>query len=277
MRRFVVVSVVFGAVWSAAPAAQAPSAPATAFDVASVKVNDSGTQSSSSQYGKGLVRITNQTLRLILVNAFGVRPDRIVGGPDWMDSLRFDVVARAPESTPDSQLDPMMRALLAERFKLETRPEIREEPVYGLVLSRDAQRLGPNLRPSAECTKSGGTSGVGVARPAQKPGQPRRCGLWSGSDLRGTVIEGGSVTMASLARALDGLADRPVVDRTGLTGTYDLDLRFARTAVAVTADTDANAPSIFVALPEQLGLKLESQRGPVEFLAVDRVEKPTAD
>ena len=278
MRRVALVTAaIWGTVWSVAPAAQAPVASSPAFEVASVKVNDSGSQNSSGRTVKDAVTIVNQTLRLLLVNAFGVRPNRIVGGPDWIDSLRFDVVARAPENTPANQIQPMMRTLLAERFKLSARPETRDEPVYGLVVAAADGRLGPNLRPSTECISSSGTAGVGMAPPARKPGEPARCGLQSSSDPRGSVIQGGQVTMVSLARALDGLADRPIVDRTGLSGTYDLEVRFARTALGVTPDTDTSLPSIFVALPEQLGLKLDSQRGPVEFLVIDRAERPTPD
>ena len=276
MRRFMFVVLACGAM-SATSSAQAPDKSAPAFEVASVKVNDSGSQNSSGKSGKGVVRIVNQTLRLLLVNAFGVRPNRIVGGPDWIDSLRFDVLARAPENVPDTQLSAMMRTLLAERFKLSARPEMRDEPVYGLVVAREDRQLGPKLRPAGECTKVSGSSSAGLATPVLKPGEPYPCGLRSSSDLRGSVIQGGNVTMASLARALDGLADRPIVERTGLTGSYDVDVRFARSTLGVTADTDTNFPSIFVALPEQLGLKLESQRGPVEFLVIDRVERPSPD
>lgn len=181
----------------------------------------------------------------------------------------------------------MLRTLLAERFKLVARTEMREQPVYALVLARADGRLGPNLRASRECLKGGtasgprgfgqGADGRGAGVPPLQPGQQMGCGMRSMSDGRGSVIQGGARTIAEIARSLDGRAGRTVIDRTGLTGAYDVDLRFAPSNVQTAPGADSELPTLFTALQEQLGLKLESATGPVEYLVVDRIERPTPD
>jgi uncharacterized protein (TIGR03435 family) len=261
---------------SPAPAVSSPS-----FDVASVKPNDSGSGGSSGRTGRGSVTFVNQSARMLIVNAYGLRPNRVIGGPSWLDSERFDVNARAPENTPDNQLALMLRTLLAERFKLAVKNETREEPVYALVTARGDKAFGPNIRPATDCVKGGpvaGRAGGSLAAPLLQAGPQAPCGMRSASDNRGTVIQAGARTMADLAGTLRGVGDREVVDRTGLTGTFDFELRYAPDAVRATAADPTQAlPDVFTALQEQLGLKLESQRGPVEYLVIDRVERPTPD
>ena len=264
--------------------AQTPAAPNPSFEVASVKPNTSNSGSSSARSVKGSFTILNQSARMVIVNAYDVLPERVVGGPSWIDNTRFDVNARAPEGTPDSQLPLMMRTLLAERFKLVARTEMREQPVYALILATPGQ-LGPNLKPSADCNKAAQSSfgprgfgpgaSPGLAPPPQ--GQLPACGVRSSSDGRGTTIFGGARTMADLARTLDGTGGRVVVDRTGLTGTFNFELRYARDNLQSPPGNDSDLPTVFTALQEQLGLKLESERGPVEFLVIDSVEPPTPD
>ena len=280
----VMVALLGGTVVRTPALAQETNTPASApaFEVASVKPNTSGSGSSSARSGKGSFTIVNQPLRMLIVNAYGVRPDRVVGGPGWIDDMRYDVTARAPENTPDNQLSLMMRTLLAERFKLVARTEVRDQPVYALVLARPDGRLGPDLKPSTECSKAPQSSGpraFGLGAPSTPPvpGQLPGCGMRSFSDGRGSMMEAGARSLADLARALDGTGGRVVVDRTGLTGTYDFQLRFARENLQSPATADSDFPTVFTALQEQLGLKLESQRGPVEFLVIDSVERPTPD
>src|SRR3954447_3051673 len=132
-----------------------------AFDAASVKPNTSGAPGSSGRTGRGSVTFTNFTLRSLISNAFDTRNNRIVNGPPWIDTERFDVTAKAADGTDDKELMPMLRTLLADRFKLVVRHEAREEPIYALVTAREDKRLGPNLRPSTSCAKAaapGGTS-----------------------------------------------------------------------------------------------------------------------
>jgi uncharacterized protein (TIGR03435 family) len=258
------------------PAGSSPS-----FDVASVKPNDSGSGASSGRTGRGSVTFVNQSGRMLIVNAYGLRPNRVIGGPSWLDSERFDVNARAPENTPDNQLALMLRTLLAERFKLAVKNETRDEPIYALVAARADKALGPNIRPATDCLKGGvlaGRAGGSLAAPLLQVGAQAPCGTRSASDSRGTVIQAGARTMADLANTLRGVGGREVVDRTGLTGTFDFELRYAPDSVRATADDPTQTlPDVFTALQEQLGLRLESQRGPVEYLVVDRVERPTPD
>ena len=258
--------------------AQVPEPSAAAFEVASVKPNTSGAIPQSSRIGKGSVTATNMRLRALIVAAYGIDPDRIVGLPTWTDQQRFDITARAPAGTADSQLRFMLRTLLAERFRLVVRTEMREQSVYALVVARPERGLGPNLRPSTECDAdwlSPRAAGISAGK--------RPCTVVFGADGRGSAyLTGGARSIDALVQELQrlrvqGLLDRPVIDRTGIGGTYDFDLRFAASALA-TAPTDVLAlPSIFTALQEQLGLKLEPTRGPVEVLVIDSVERPTPD
>jgi uncharacterized protein (TIGR03435 family) len=225
--------------------------------------------------------------------------DEIVGGPPWMDTYGFDVDARPAKEATLAESAYMTRTLLAERFKLVARKETREAPVYALVLARRDKALGPQIkRPAGECVMTipgfarstgadskAGDSAKSGAWPA--PGSPgRRCGV--GPD--GGTLKAGSVTMATLVTVLTPLLDRPVLDRTGLAGMFDFDLRFdgavtmplpgrgRGTAVSPDSPSDpAKGPSIFTALQEQLGLRLESQRAGVPVLAVIAAELPTAN
>ncbi len=255
-----------------------PAGPAPAFEVASVKPNTSGAIAQSSQIGKGSVTATNMRLRALIVAAYGVNPDRIAGLPSWTDQERFDIAARAPAGTPDGQLRLMLRTLLAERFRLVARTEMREQAVYALVVARPERGLGPNLRPSTECDAAWlSNRGSGTATGA------RPCTVVSGADGKGAAyITAGARPIEVLVQELQrlgmqGVIDRPVIDRTGLGGTYDVDLRFAASSLGAAAADAPALPSIFTALQEQLGLKLEPARGPVEVLVIDSVQRPTPD
>ena len=278
MRRSVVVAIA-AVTFTLSAGAPAPGTPA--FEVASVKANTSGVPGSSGHTGDGSVTFRNQTVRSLISNAYDMRGNRIVGGPSWIDVERFDVNARAPEKTPDSGLAPMMRRLLAERFNLVAKREVRDEPVYALVLARADRRRGPSLHPSTDCVNAAAAAGRAGGRPDASPpafGAVAACGSRMLSDSRGTTIQSGMRTMADLAGMLRGVGDREVVDRTGLSGTFDFELRYAPDSVRATAaDPTQLLPDVFTALQEQLGLKLEPQRGPVEYLVIERIERPTPD
>ncbi len=197
----------------------------------------------------------------------------------------------------------MLRALLADRFRLTTHKETRELPIFALTFARNDRTLGPQLRRSAtDCAAlaaargrrgsggqgaAGGPDGRGVAPAVPMPlapGERPSCGMRIGP---GTIVAGGN-QLSQFASVLSTWVNRIVVDRTGLTGGYDIDLQWTpdqmpfgfggdRPAGAVPAPSDPNRPSIFTALQEQLGLKLDSQKGPVEVLVIDHVEPPTED
>src|SRR5688572_23886433 len=263
-------------VCSVIASAQSPASSDVAFEVASVKPNKSGSGSSSSGTRPGGAFVaTNITPKLLILSAYRLRPFQVTGGPGWIDSDRFDLVARPPENAPANQAMPMLRTLLADRFKLITHTETKEQPIYALVPARADGRLGAQLKRSTlDCTALR-TPAAGTAGGAAAPRNP--CGInTSVNDRLGTMVGGGRL-MAELATALGSFAaNQMVLDRTGLTGTFDFELRWTPDATRANAP-ESDAPSIFTAIQEQLGLKLESQRGPVEFLVIDRIEQPTPD
>ena len=262
----------------------AGSAALPSFEVASVKPNRSGERAQSSRIGKGSLTLTNMRLRAMIVTAYGIRPDRIVGAPSWMEDERFDVAARASSDTSDNDLRLMLRALLAERFRLVLRTEMREQPVYALVVARANGTLGPGLEPSTECDADWLSSRAGAAALAASVGAAasgkRPCSVVNGSDGSAAYIIGGARPIEALVGALQGVTDRPVVDRTGLAGTYDFRLRFSAASTGPLATQATDLPelsSVFSAVQEQLGLRLQPARAPVEFLVVERIERPTPD
>ena len=160
--------------------------------------------------------------------------------------------------------------------------ETREDLVYALVRTRSDGPLGPQLTSSAlDCSKPGtfrsGSAAAGVPEAATAKPQ---CGLVTNVDANGSVMQGGGRSISDLARNLIGRVNREVVDRTGLSGTYDFTLRWTPENFQNPADNagpSRDGTTIFTALQEQLGLKLEAQRGPVEFLVIDKVERPSPD
>src|SRR5688572_7320751 len=141
-------------VCSVIASAQSPASSDVAFEVASVKPNKSGSGSSSSGTRPGGAFVaTNITPKLLILSAYRLRPFQVAGGPGWIDSDRFDIVARPPENAPANQAMPMLRSLLADRFKLVTHTETKEQPIYALVPARADGRLGAQLKRSTlDCT-----------------------------------------------------------------------------------------------------------------------------
>lgn len=282
MFRIGIIAVLTGTVLCA----QAP-APST-FEVASIKPNTSGSGNSrSSTRPDGSYVATNVSARMIILTAYRLRPFELIGGPSWLDGDRFDVNAKPPQGTPEAQLPVLLQALLAERFKLATHRETREQPIYTLILARTDGRLGPRLTPStADCSPAARAvraSGTGAATAPPQPGSRPVCGMNTSVNNSSGIIRAGGRTIAELLPSLGSLTDRTVVDRTGLSGSFDVELDWnAAPLRSNTPDTAAGAaaadgPSFFTALQEQLGLKLEGARGPVDVVVIDRVEPPTPD
>jgi uncharacterized protein (TIGR03435 family) len=255
--------------------AQAPQPNAPTFEAASVKRNDSGTGSSERNVGAGgRMVFVNFSVRQLIVAAYDIQAFQLIEGPSWAGTDRFDVTAKAETNAPLAELNLMLRSLLAERFKLVVRLEKRELPRYTLMKAREDGRLGPALKPAAvDCGPTG--RGRGIPAPGAAPGPPKGCRAW----ISPTGIDFAGQTMGELARVLGMAVRRPVTDKTGLTGGYDLQLSFAPEAPAGAggdaAPIDPNAPSLFTALQEQLGLKLESERGQVDVVVIENVEQPT--
>ena len=280
--------ITFGALVLGVGTFSAQSPAAAKFEVASVKPNVSSSTSSFSDDPPGGYIATNIPLRRLIAIAYGRSlgndRDRIIG-PSWINDTRFDINARTPAGSRRDEVPGMLRALLAERFNLTAHTETREESVYALVRSRTDGSLGPQIAASSlDCSKPGAFSsggGAGAGGTATTPvSEKTQCGNVSTVDANGGVLRSGGRTMADLARTLTGRVNRNVIDRTGLSGSYDFVLRWTPENfqnAAADAGPSRDGTSIFTALQEQLGLKLESQRGPVEFLIIDRVERPTPD
>lgn len=285
---------------AAVPVAAAQDAPAPtspAFEVASVKQNKSGDQRMFFQNQPGgRFNVSNVPLKEIIRVAFGIQPFQVVGGPDWIGSDRFDIVAKAegdltPLGPPGSGPSPvalMLQSLLADRFKLKTHMETREMPVYALVLARSDGKLGPRIeRSTQECGPRGrraggpgGSAGPPPGPPAPpKPGDRPPCGMF----MTFGAVGAGSTTMKQLASMLSQQVGRTVVDKTGLEGNWSFDFTFSQELRGPLPPgvqlppLDPNAPDLYTALQEQLGLKLESQKAPVDVTVIDSVEHPTED
>lgn len=255
------------------------------FEVASVKANKSG-DGNGNMRGVGSDRVvaTNMPLRPMITFAYQVAGYQLIGGPGWLTTERYDINAKMeappasvipfiPGSTTPNPMQLALRHLLEDRFKLRTHRETREMDIYALVMARPGGGPGPGLKPTTQdCSKAVEAQRPG-APPPGAPGQPF-CGI-SGSPGR---VKFGGLPASSFATALAGPAGRMVVDRTGMTGSWDFELTFAPENRGPDAPpADPNAPSFFTAIQEQLGLRLESTKGPVDVLVIDSVEKPTED
>ena len=255
--------------------AQEPPAFAVASIRRNVTFNQQGTGLAAPQPGGRFVAI-GATLRRLVADAYdGVQ---VLGGPDWMDTDRFDVNARADGDRPVADIVRMLRSLLAERFKLVAHTETREVPVYSLSLARADRRLGPKLRETdAKCAQESRNY-----FPTAAPGFPPPCGDFR---LGARTLTARGMTMTALAKLLRDRVGRPVLDRTGLTSSYDLEIDWSSDLGLKQAPRDASGASeltsdglsLFTAMQEQLGLRLEATRGPVDVLVIDRVDPPTSD
>jgi uncharacterized protein (TIGR03435 family) len=201
----------------------------------------------------------------------------IEGGPAWINSDRYSIDAKAEGSaTQETMRGPMLRALLEDRFKLKIRRETREVPVYALTVAKNGAKLHP--------AEEGSCTPFDLTRPAPAPGGKPWC-KFSGGARKGpnVTLETRGLSLDEFAKALimGNSLDRPVINRTGITGTFDFHLEYAldETSPRFRPDSgdagDPPGPSIFTALQQQLGLKLDPAKGPGEFLVVDRVEKPS--
>jgi uncharacterized protein (TIGR03435 family) len=265
------------------------------FEVASVRenTNDDGKIAVGIQPG-GRFSAHNVPLWDLIRQAYAVQRTQIVGAPDWAETARFDIVAKAegeiprtPPGSPPGPLNLMLQDLLEDRFELRAHRETREMPVYALIVARADRQLGAGFRPSRiDCAAMRGRGGRGTspgAPPAGPPASSERpsCGMRMAPHQ---VIAGGA-SLTQLTQVLSQFTQRIVIDRTGLEGTFDIDLTFTPDRLppgppppgVPIPSIDPNGPSLFTALQEQLGLKLESERAPVEVLVIDHVERPTPD
>jgi uncharacterized protein (TIGR03435 family) len=251
--------------------------PRADFEVASVKPNTSTVPMVRIFAVPGNPRFaaTNITLRMLMTFAYNVKNFQISGGNGVIDTGRYDIEAKAADPKPTlEQIRSMLQALLADRFKLAVHRETKEVPIYALVAAKGGTKL-------AEPKEGGCVEFDPASLPA--PGQPQRmfCGLMIGPN----TAKGGKIAMTEFTDGLSNILGRPVVDKTGYTGKFDVALEFSQEGIDAEGmfrgapfivgkpPDDDSRPSLFTVLQDQLGLKLESQKGPAELLIIDHAEK----
>ena len=257
--------------------AQAPQV-TLAFEVASVKASAPNAQGQQMRREPGgRVSISNVPLRELIKFVYQIQDYQLDGVPAWAGSESFDIVAKAsadvPPVLPGTGVDPlilMLRTLLGDRFRLQVHQESRDMPAYALVALRPGV-LGAGLKRST--TDCQAVAREQAAKAAQSSPGSSQCGFRAAVG----VITSAGFPLSQLLNPLSQLVQRPLVDRTGLQGGFDYELTFEHLPGGATPSADANQASIFTALQEQLGLKLEPVRAPVQVLVVDHVQRPTSD
>ena len=249
-------------------AAAAPAAPHLAYDVATIRASKPGNNGMSIGGDKNFFVAENVSFMTLLANAFSIRTDLISGEPGWARDAHYDIHAKILDADPEAlkkltgdDRDRMLQALLVQRFHLKTHTEVKTLPIYDLVLAKGGSKLpesAPPPKTGAPDTFQGMTRG-GMST------------SWSKQSMK---VLAHAMPIEQLAQVLAYQVKRTVVDKTGLSGQYDVALTFALDN-GVGPAADSTAPPIFTALQEQLGLKLEAAKGPVTTLIVDHVDPPT--
>jgi uncharacterized protein (TIGR03435 family) len=257
--------------WS--PFVQAQSGAVRVFEVATIKLSarDAGVTSSIMPPG-GRLEIVNMTLKDMIAKAYSVQPFQVSGGPGWLDSVHYDISAKAGAQQTREDVLLMLQALLVDRFQLAFQREIRQLPVLALVLAREDGKLGPRLTPSKEgaCTPFDPANPFAVDK-------MHLCGAFElGSDGLTAV----SAPIGSLTPRLSRLLGRTVIDKTGLTRNFDISIEWSSGEMlamqpANRGPVDNIGPSIFAVFHQDLGLDFKAERGPVEILVIQRAEQPS--
>jgi uncharacterized protein (TIGR03435 family) len=213
-----------------------PAAPV--FEVAAIKPHNPEEGGGGFSFQHGRLNISNTWLRVLIMSAYGVEDFQISGGPRWIDSERFDVLAQAPDNSQRRDLNLMLRALLEDRFRLALHRETRETTIYALVLAKNGPKI-QESSPDTQYSMRMGPAGMSATK----------------------------MSIHNFADTVSGYIQSRVIDRTGLEGDFDFKFDWS--------PQDPNSPSIFTALQEQLGLKLEPEKGLTEFLIIDHAERPS--
>jgi bla regulator protein BlaR1 len=231
------------------------------FEVASIKPSNSEDRRPFFNQTEGQYTVRNTTVRRLIQAAYMIKDFQIAGGPEWMSSDLYDINAKPEAPVPWEQMAEMVKSLLADRFQLVIRKETKEMPVYALMVAKNGSKL-----------KAADEAAPKVIR------------------VRRGLLTAPMGDMPMIAGLLSGFLGRNVIDKTGLRGRYDVKLEwvpdeyqvamFTRMAVPEgfgAPPPDWHGPTLFTALEEQLGLKLESQKGPVEMFMIERIERPSAN
>ncbi len=223
---------------------------AASLEVASIKPAVPDTYGSSGEDGRnGVLRMYNVSLKRCIRYAYEIPEDQILGGPKWIDELHYDILAKADRPAGEPELLTMLQPLLADRFQLRLHRETRSVPGYTLTVAKG----GIKATPADPSRHSGGNGGRGF-------------------------IDATASQLSTLTIRLSALLGRPVIDMTGDKRRFDFHLRWTPDDAQTGADSaPSDKPSLFTALREQLGLKLESRRVSADVLVVDRAELPSAN
>jgi uncharacterized protein (TIGR03435 family) len=243
----------------------------------------------------GRMIAANVNIRQVILVAYSIDTLQLVDAPDWTTSERFAIEARTGDSTPTSTIRLMLRSMLAERFNLVAHTERRDLPIVAMTMARPDKRPGPKLVPSGpECRRIRPPEGIPIPPPPPPPppgaanAAPIRIILETDEPLRrrcGAMVtpgwmSAGNITMQEFTRPLSQVLRRPVINETGLEGEFDLDVIFSPEGlggalVGPPPASVSDAPSLETALRDDLGIRLESRRGSVEVLVVEKIERPT--
>jgi uncharacterized protein (TIGR03435 family) len=236
--------------WTAfAQAADAPK-----FEVTTIKPSEPDTEGPVIGISAGSLKLQAFTLRQIMMYAYWIHPDQIQKASGWMESEKFDIVAKPEKSPmPEEQMRRMLQILLSERFKVNFHHEQKDLPVYALTVTKGGSKMKARMP---------GDGGAG----------PRLV-------FQGKSLPGRNVSIAQLIFVLQTRAlDKPVIDETGLSGNFDFNLAWSSDPVrGEVGPSDSDNPDLFTAIQQQLGLKLDSRRSPVDVLVIDHAEKPDAN
>ena len=257
------------------------------FEVASVRANKSGDGNGMlRQLPGGRMTATNMPLRPMITFAYSLAGYQLVGGPGWVNTNRYDVNAKMdanpgspaflPGSTAPNPMQLALQKLLEDRFKLKVHRETREMDIYTLVLLKPGAP-GPGLKPSTQDCAAAAAAAQRGAPPPPPGSKGPFCGIQGGNGR----LRFGGLPAAAFGAAFSGPSGRFVADRTGLSGSWDFDLTFAPEqrgqAPGGNVAHDSDLPGFFTAIQEQLGLKLEPAKGPVDVVVIDSIEQPKDD
>jgi uncharacterized protein (TIGR03435 family) len=255
------------------------------FEVASIRPTSSTDGRAFVQATPGRLAMTNLALRRLILIAYNIQDDQLVGELGSADSVHYDIQAKVDGNPSVEQMEgPMMRSLLQERFRLMLHRETRQISVYKLSVTKGGPRLQPSK--AGSCTPYATDSPPPTATTGE-PG-PNYCGLHAAVNGLNRTLDGKGVTMATLAKNLSrsytAALGRDVIDGTGLAGIFDIHLEWTMDPPTTVSDDagnltapDSRGESIFTALQEQLGLRLEPAKDAVEVLVIDHIERPTGN
>jgi uncharacterized protein (TIGR03435 family) len=245
--------------------------PSATFEVASIKPNNSGNDSVSGGFQPGgRFVMVNSPISLLVRLAYPADVPQLIGAPSWVETERYDATLLAGGEVSREQFGEMVRTLLRERLNLSAHYEDQQRQTYSMTLADS--KLGPAIRKyEVDCASVSSPKGISIGEVPKPTNGVAPCGMES----RSGIIRSGGATMETLARMISGPAGRRVVDKTGLSGYYEFALRYSTLPATLQSGAPDDPPSIFTALQEQLGLKLQPDRSTVRVVVLDRIDRPT--